>query len=310
MGRVPYLRAATGELTADGGDIPNFLPDAEGGKGRGASLQMYDTAAAEEIYRNFLDWMFATFRVEEADFRRDMARRLAAPKGGVVLVTGCGLGDDIPALLEAVGPDGEVYAQDLSPTMVHGARARLLRTAPEAAARVSFSVGDASSLPFEGAAFDAAYHFGGINLFDDPAAGIAEMNRVVRPGGRVLVSDEGVGPWLSETDYGRMVVTNNRLWAHRAPIDRVPPTARDVTLSWVLEGCFWVIDFTVSDSLPRIDPHVIHKGRRGGSMWTRHHGQLEAVTPETKVAVEAAAAAAGLSVHDWMERALKAELDS
>mgnify|MGYP007051649106 CR=1 FL=1 len=47
------------------------------------------------------------------------------------------------------------------------------------------------------------------NLFDDVGRAIFEMSRVVRPAGRVVVGDEGVGPWLRSTDYGRMVVTNN-----------------------------------------------------------------------------------------------------
>ena len=314
--REPLTPAAEGLRRSDGrlypylpgGDAPDFSGIGAAGPGRTVSLQEYNTAATAEVYDNFLTWMFATFVTEEVEFRRSMAEKLSPRRGGSLLVTGCGLGHDLPALLDAVGPDGSVHAQDLSPAMVLAAQARLRKTAPEDADRVSFSVGDAGRLPFADSTFDAAFHFGGINLFDDLPGGIREMDRVVRKGGRVLVSDEGVAPWLRGTDYAQMVITNNRLWAYEAPIGQLPATAQDVRLTWVLGGCFWVIDFTVSNSLPNIDPHIVHKGRRGGSMWTRHHGQLEPVTPETKAKVIHAAATAGLSVHDWMEQALQRSL--
>ncbi|HEX4183824.1 MAG TPA: methyltransferase domain-containing protein [Caulobacteraceae bacterium] len=283
---------------------PNFLDVVAAGDGSRASLAMYNTEAATATYRNFLDWLFATFRQDEGSFRRMLVGRLRPSAGDRVLVTGCGLGDDIPAILEAIGPDGEVQAQDISQTMVQEAAECWRRERPDQARQVYFSTGDALRLPFADDAFDAAFHFGGINLFDDIGKGIEEMNRVVRPGGRVAISDEGVGPWLRNTEYGRMVITNNRLWAHPAPIDHLPPTVADVAVTWVLGNCFWIIDFTVTDALPAIDARVPHKGWRGGSMWTRHLGQLEGVTPETRAKVQEAAAAAGLSVHDWLETVL------
>jgi SAM-dependent methyltransferase len=293
----PYLALAA----ATAQPVPDFLSLADAGAGARASLAMYDTIAATSVYRNFLDWLFATFQTDEPAFRRDMTAPLRLALGDCVLVTGCGLGDDIPAILERVGSVGEVHAQDLSPAMVAEAATRWARDRPDQAGQVRFSVGDALKLPFADGAFDAAFHFGGINLFDDVSKGLAEMGRVVRPGGRVVASDEGLGPWLRDTDYGRMVITNNRLWACPAPIDRLPTNAAEVAVSWVLGNCFWRIDFTVGGAAPEIDPHVPHKGWRGGSMYTRHTGQLEAVTPETRAKVIAAAEAAGLSVHDWLE---------
>jgi len=319
--RQPLQPGADGLVRADGAvfrflagaeeaehGVPDFLDRSTMGEHQRASLAMYDTDAAPEIYRNFLDWLFATFDVQEESWRRSMTARLRLAAGDAVLVTGCGLGDDTPSLLDAVGPSGEVWMQDLSAKMIRQAVARWGRERPQAAAQLQFSVGDALRLPFADGAFDAAFHFGGINLYDNVDAGIAEMARVVRPGGRVVVGDEGIAPWLRETDYGRMVVTNNPLWAHSAPIALLPETATDVTLDWVLGQCFWVIGFSVGTGLPTINPHVPHKGRRGGTMWTRYRGQLESVTPETRTLVQQAAATAGLSVHEWLEQALRARL--
>ncbi|WP_092954690.1 methyltransferase domain-containing protein [Falsiroseomonas stagni] len=327
MGRIAYRCPATREALATGPDglfrrdgalyrflpraqadsvpVPNFLDLAAAGDGQRASLSMYDTATATAVYRNFLDWLFATFGEDEAAWRRAMVARLALRAGDAVLVTGCGLGDDIPPIMDAVGAGGEVHAQDLSPAMVQAAAGQWARAG---GMQPRFSVGDAARLPFADGAFDAAFHFGGINLFDDIAGGIAEMARVVRPGGRVVLGDEGVAPWLRGTDYARMVIANIPLWGREAPIALLPPTARQVRLDWILGNCFWVISFTAGEGLPPINPHVPHKGRRGGTMWTRHHGVLEGVTPETRQRVESAAGAAGLSVHDWLEANLRARL--
>jgi SAM-dependent methyltransferase len=302
----PHLPGAEGAQSK----APNFLDPSAGGEGAQASLAMYDTAAAAEVYRNFLDWLFATFRQDEAAFRAGLAAKLRLAPGDCALVTGCGLGDDIPAILERVGPQGEVYAQDLSPAMIVAATQVWSTEHAARAAQVHFSSGDALKLPFPDGAFDAAFHFGGVNLFDDVGRGIAEMARVVRPGGRVVVGDEGIGPWLRNTEYGRMVITNNRLWAYEAPLDRLPANSAEVGVSWLLGSCFWLIDFTVAEGLPEIDPHVVHKGWRGGSMWTRHTGQLEAVTPETREQVVAAAKAEGVSVHEWLDRALRERLSA
>jgi SAM-dependent methyltransferase len=287
--------------------VPDFRHLAMVGEAQRASLGMYDSAAATANYRNFLDWLFATFTEDETAWRRAMVARLRLRPGNAVLVTGCGLGDDIPPMLAAVGPAGEVHGQDLSPVMVSTAVEHWARV-PGAQPR--FSVGDAARLPFTDGVFDAAFHFGGINLFDDIRAGMAEMARVVRPGGRIVVGDEGVAPWLRDTEYGRMVIANIPLWGREAPIELLPATAADVTLDWVLGHCFWVIGFTADTAPPRIDPHVPHKGRRGGTMATRYLGQLEGVRPETKARVVQAAAAAGLSVHDWLEATLRARLDA
>jgi demethylmenaquinone methyltransferase/2-methoxy-6-polyprenyl-1,4-benzoquinol methylase len=78
---------------------------------------------------------------------------------------------------------GEVVGLDASPRMLELAR----RKAERAGARATFVEGDACALPFPDDAFDAAtVAFGARNL-PDLDRGLAEMVRVVRPGGRVVV---------------------------------------------------------------------------------------------------------------------------
>ncbi len=289
--------------------IPDFREPGALEEAGQTSLAMYDFEGARQVYRNFLSWMFRTFRVDETEFRRDLIRRLRVSDGARVLITGCGNGDDVLAALEAVGPAGRVYASDLAPEMVVATYAALVEKGGDALARTSLSVCNAGSLPFENDFFDAAFHFGGINLFDDVKGAIHEMTRVTKEGGRVVFGDEGVAPWLANTDYGRMVIANNYLWAHRAPIDMLPHAAVDPSLSWVLGNCFYLIDFEKRSSGPFIDPDVPHVGRRGGTMRSRYYGQLEGVSPELKEAVLKAAAEQKTSVTEWLERAIRESID-
>ena len=64
---------------------------------------MYDAADTAAVYRNFLNWLFATFGEDEARFRQDLIARLALKPGNRLLITGCGLGDDVFAVLDAFG---------------------------------------------------------------------------------------------------------------------------------------------------------------------------------------------------------------
>lgn len=251
-----------------------------------------------EAYRNFLNWLCATFNTTEAVFRKELVALLRLRAGQKVLVTACGLGDDIPALRQAA--DVTIEAQDVDPKMLEVAR----RQFPG----IRFSEGDAGKLDFPDASFDAAFHFGGLNQFSQKKEAIHEMARVVKDGGRIVVSDEGVAPWLRETEYGKMVVKNIDLWASVAPIEMLPPSAVDVSLTWILGNCFYVVAFTVDRKGPYINPDIPHAGWRGGTMRTRYHGQLEGVSPEAKAKAIEAAKRAGLSVSEWLQRAIERAL--
>ena len=127
------------------------------------------------------------------------------------------------------------------------------------------------------------------------------MTRVVKDGGRVCFGDEGVAPWLRDLDYGKMAINNNGLWEAHPPLADLPFSAIDPRLSWVLGNCFYVIDFTVNATEPSMNPDISHQGIRGGSMRTRHQGQLEGVTEENRDFVFEDAQTKGISVHQWLE---------
>jgi demethylmenaquinone methyltransferase/2-methoxy-6-polyprenyl-1,4-benzoquinol methylase len=107
-------------------------------------------------------------------------RRLAAASavrpGDRVLDAACGTGDLAIAAREA---GGEVTGLDFSERMLERARRK--------SDAIEWVRGDLLALPFEDAAFDAATIGFGIRNVDDLDAGLRELARVVRPGGRLAV---------------------------------------------------------------------------------------------------------------------------
>ena len=97
------------------------------------------------------------------------------------VATGTGLAAE--AALAGVGLSGSVVAVDISRAMVERARERL-GGAPNAIVAVE----DGQSLTFADKSFDAVLCSLGLMFFPDPARGLSEFHRVLRPGGRAAVS--------------------------------------------------------------------------------------------------------------------------
>ena len=97
---------------------------------------------------------------------------------------GCGLGDAALALAADLAPDGAVVAIDTSEAMLNEARRRW--SSPVTA---TFTCGDAMALDLSDAAFDAARSERTLQWVDDPDRAFAELVRVLRPGGRLVVTD-------------------------------------------------------------------------------------------------------------------------
>jgi SAM-dependent methyltransferase len=133
---------------------------------------------------------------------------------------------------------------------------------------------NASYLPFADDSFDAAFHFGGINTFGELRRALSEMTRVVRVGGKVVVGDEGVAPWLRRRLFGRILVKANPLYAHRPPLDAIPDNAADVRLQWILGNAFYVIDYRVAAGPPFVDLDLPIPGK-GDSLRSRYYASSQ-----------------------------------
>lgn len=119
-------------------------------------------------------------------WRARAADLAAVGPGDRALDVATGTGDLAIELARRVGPEGEVVGSDFSEGMLERARQKV-PPAPHAPAPLRFEWGDAQALPYEDAGFAAATVGFGARNFSNLEAGLGEMARVVRPGGRVVV---------------------------------------------------------------------------------------------------------------------------
>jgi SAM-dependent methyltransferase len=112
---------------------------------------------------------------------------LNIPPGGIALDVGCGPGSVTASLGRAAGPDGLALGVDISePMLARGVRA-------EAGPQIGFLRADAQRLPLRDETVDAVVSIAVLQLVPDPAAALAELARVLRPGGRLAVMVPTVG---------------------------------------------------------------------------------------------------------------------
>jgi ubiquinone/menaquinone biosynthesis C-methylase UbiE len=150
--------------------------------------QAYAATNDDVRTRAAVDWLEAQ---SIHPFLRDVAARsmarMALQPGESVLDVGCGTGVFLPGLAAIAGPEGRVVGLDHSAAFLEEARKRL--SDASLGGRVELVEGDAHHLPFADATFDAVHCERVLMHLEDPALAIREMQRVVRPGGRVLLAE-------------------------------------------------------------------------------------------------------------------------
>lgn len=124
--------------------------------------------------------------------------------GEHVVDVGSGAGIDSLIAGRMVGARGRVIGVDMTPDMVARARAG---AEAMGAAHVEFHEGVAEALPVEDGWADVVISNGVMNLFPDKMAGLTEMARVLRPGGRLQIGDI-----LVEKAVGESAKRNIDLW--------------------------------------------------------------------------------------------------
>lgn len=125
--------------------------------------------------------------------------------GDVVLDIGSGSGTDVLSAARLVGPEGTVYALDMTDAMLNKLRSNIERAGSE---NVRVLEGNAEAIPLPDEGVDVVTSNGVLNLVPDKAKAFGEIFRVLRPGGAVQIADIVVGKPISESSRA-----NPKLWA-------------------------------------------------------------------------------------------------
>jgi ubiquinone/menaquinone biosynthesis C-methylase UbiE len=130
-------------------------------------------------------------RFQEPEARAIIAD-LGLPPGSHGLDAGCGVGLFALWLAEAVGPAGRVVGIEPTAERVEAATALVGQALP--GARLEFRPGDATALDFPDASFDWVWCGDVLHHIQDTGRALAELARVVRPGGRIVVKESQLLP--------------------------------------------------------------------------------------------------------------------
>jgi len=143
----------------------------------GAQLLGYDPALVNAAYPGLLESFcgvgnpFSLFPIQP---------------GSIVLDVGCGAGFDLYIAARLTGPQGRVQGVDLTEAMVERARENLKKAGIEMAGVQQL---ESESLPFDDNTFDIVISNGVINLSPEKETLFREINRVLKPEGRLGFAD-------------------------------------------------------------------------------------------------------------------------
>jgi len=159
----------------------------------GAFARVDETDAGDFIERLDRMHLVEDFRIYKT---RSMEAMRIAP-GARVADIGCGAGDDAAQLAMLVGAGGHASGVDLSQSMVDEAARRFADTG-----NLAFVCASVDKLPFADDSLDAIRADRVLIHVPDPQAAVAEMIRVTKPGGRIVISEpDMVGFWVAGSDW-------------------------------------------------------------------------------------------------------------
>jgi demethylmenaquinone methyltransferase / 2-methoxy-6-polyprenyl-1,4-benzoquinol methylase len=153
---------------------------AEGSKKEQVS-QMFDNIAANYDFLNH----FLTLGIDKI-WRRKMIKEVGMVQPKLILDVATGTGDvALNTLKQLKDKDLHIVGLDISPEMLNVGKEKI--NTEGVSDRIDMVVGDSENLPFENNKFDAITVAFGVRNFEDLARGLSEMQRVLKPNGKLVV---------------------------------------------------------------------------------------------------------------------------
>lgn len=154
------------------------------------NLQRLRRLVGRGVYPEQFAWLLTTRLRRLVVTPEALADRLELRPADHVLEVGAGPGYFSVEVARRV-PEGRLQLVDIQPAMLDRARQRLERAG---CTNVAITVADAAHLPFAEAEFDVAFLVTVLGEIEDRAAAVRELRRVLRPNGRLSITEERGDP--------------------------------------------------------------------------------------------------------------------
>jgi ubiquinone/menaquinone biosynthesis C-methylase UbiE len=160
-----------------------------------------------EFFNNIaITWDERFQNQELTDFLSQLVPTFQLKQGQRVLDVGTGTGVLVPYLLEAVGSTGHVTAIDFAEKMVEICKAKYANIT-----NVSVAVQRVENLDFPSKSFDAVTCFGLFPHFENKEEALSQLNRVLKPGGKLIIAHALSSKELKTHHHNASVVAQDML---------------------------------------------------------------------------------------------------
>jgi ubiquinone/menaquinone biosynthesis C-methylase UbiE len=226
-----YLRADGKQYQVVDGILSVVYPESLSGQDAGMN-QTYDFLAPfYDFSERVLGRIFTG--VDMVKGRREIVSRLKLASGIKLLEVSPGPGVFQRLLRDEITDTGELVSLDLSMNMLRQCQKR------NEELTIYLMHGNAQYLPFADNSFDSLFHFGGVNLFNDPNKAIQEFIRVVKKDGLVSWGDEGVSP--NYKNNFRKALLGKMNPGFLKPMPQIPESVYEVQVYEVYDGLAYLV---------------------------------------------------------------------
>jgi ubiquinone/menaquinone biosynthesis C-methylase UbiE len=171
--------------------------------------------------------------VDIAKGRENIISLIGLKSGMKILEVSPGPGVFQPYLRQLIQTNGDIVSLDLSMGMLRQCQLK------NKDLNIQLVHGNAQYLPFADNSFDALFHFGGVNLFNEPQKAISEFIRVVKKQGIVSWGDEGFSKNYPNNFRRKMLSKMNPGFIKARPL--IPENVTDVNEFAVYEGMAYLV---------------------------------------------------------------------
>lgn len=299
------LKLTGNQLVSEGGSsyeviegIPSLVKFSDHDKNEYA-LTLFKNKAHD--YDKYQHLSFETFKVKEEDVRNSLIDKLNLRPKASILELNAGTGRDSLLIQKKLKQGSKLHVQDISMDMLLELKQKFKED------DIYITQSNACFLPYKDHIFDGIYSFAGVGMdtYADSSIILKEIVRVAKVGAKVVIGGLSMAPWLRESEFGKILINHNTHYANKLSIKELPVEARDASLSWILNGAGFCMEFTVGKGEPEADFDYEIPGVRGGTLRTRYAGKLEGVSPEMKELAYKAREKAGISMYDFLNEAIR-----